>query len=182
MGNYLKSLNNFLTQLKSPQETLRITMIGLDAAGKTTILHRLKMGSTIQTIPTIGFNVETLQFKNQKFSVFDIGGQKKLRNMWQYYYENIDAIIYVVDSSDEKRLGLNKKTFFQALRNSDLENVPVLVFANKQDIATVGLKGIKEGMGLQGVQGRDWHLQGCSAVSGEGLVEGLEWLYGKLNK
>ena len=180
MGNFITKLNNILQSFSKSREA-RITMVGLDAAGKTTILHKLKLGETVQTIPTIGFNVETLQFKNIKFNVWDIGGQKKLRDMWQYYYENVDAIIYVIDSSDENRLKLNKETFNRILSNDNLENVPVLLLANKQDISRVSLKEVIQGMELDTIKGRAWHLQGTSGISGEGLVEGLGWLHGKLN-
>ena len=64
-----------------------VLMIGLDAAGKTTILYKLKLGEIVTTIPTIGFNVETLEYKNLKFTVFDVGGQDKIRPLWRHYYE-----------------------------------------------------------------------------------------------
>ena len=64
-----------------------VLMIGLDAAGKTTILYKLKLGEVVTTIPTIGFNVETLEYKNLKFTVFDVGGQDKIRPLWKHYYE-----------------------------------------------------------------------------------------------
>merc|ERR1719384_1257718 len=79
-------------------------MIGLDAAGKTTILYKLKLGEIVSTIPTVGFNVETLEYKNLKFTVFDVGGQDKIRPLWKHYYENANAIIFVVDSADLDRI------------------------------------------------------------------------------
>lgn len=86
-------LNNFLSK-----QNVRILMVGLDGAGKTTILYKLKIGEVISTIPTIGFNVETVEYKNICFTVWDIGGQKKIRNLWNHYYPNTSAVIFVVDS------------------------------------------------------------------------------------
>ena len=82
----------------------RILMLGLDAAGKTTILFKLKLGEVVSSVPTIGFNVETVEFKNCKFNVWDVGGQDKIRGMWRHYYQNTEGLIYVVDSSDRARL------------------------------------------------------------------------------
>lgn len=61
-------------------------MLGLDAAGKTTILYKLKLGESTITIPTIGFNVETVQYKNINFTVWDVGGQHLVRPLWKHYY------------------------------------------------------------------------------------------------
>ena len=100
MGNYFASvLNRF--QSKTP---CRLLMLGLDAAGKTTILYKMKLNETVNTIPTIGFNVETLQYKNLEFNCWDIGGQFKLRNLWRHYFENTQGLIFVVDSNDAERL------------------------------------------------------------------------------
>ncbi len=65
---------------------MRLLMLGLDAAGKTTILYKLKLGQDVTTIPTVGFNVETVTYKNVKFNVWDVGGQDKIRPLWRHYY------------------------------------------------------------------------------------------------
>jgi small GTP-binding protein len=77
-------------------------MVGLDAAGKTTILYKLMLGEVVTAIPTIGFNVETVEYKNIKFTVWDVGGQDTIRPLWVHYYQNTDAIIFVVDSQDTR--------------------------------------------------------------------------------
>uniref|UniRef100_A0A3B3IAG6 ADP-ribosylation factor-like 1 n=1 Tax=Oryzias latipes TaxID=8090 RepID=A0A3B3IAG6_ORYLA len=87
---------------------MRILILGLDGAGKTTILYRLQVGEVVTTIPTIGFNVETVTYKNLKFQVWDLGGQTSIRPYWRCYYSNTDAVIYVVDSSDRDRMGISK--------------------------------------------------------------------------
>merc|ERR1711898_4701 len=83
----------------------RILMVGLDAAGKTTILYKLKLGEIVTTIPTIGFNVETVEFKNIMFTVWDVGGQDKIRPLWRHYFQNTQGLIFVVDSNDRDRIG-----------------------------------------------------------------------------
>merc|ERR1712146_253479 len=83
---------------------MRILMVGLDAAGKTTILYKLKLGEVVTTIPTIGFNVETVEYKNIAFTVWDVGGQDKIRPLWRHYYTNTEGIIFVVDSNDRDRV------------------------------------------------------------------------------
>merc|ERR1711902_8797 len=90
-------------KLKGKQEK-RILMVGLDAAGKTTILYKLRLGEIVHTIPTIGFNVATVQYKNINFTVWDVGGQEKIRPLWRYYYRGADGIIFVVDSNDRQRI------------------------------------------------------------------------------
>eukprot|EP01048_Picozoa_sp_COSAG05_P019013 COSAG05_NODE_2891_length_2535_cov_3.156814_4_plen_155_part_01 len=79
--------------------------VGLDAAGKTTILYKLKLGEIVTTIPTIGFNVETVEYKNISFTVWDVGGQDKIRPLWRHYYQNTQGLIFVVDSNDKDRVG-----------------------------------------------------------------------------
>jgi ADP-ribosylation factor protein 1 len=85
-------------------DLLKVVMLGLDAAGKTTILYRLHMGEVLSTVPTVGFNVEKVQYKNVVFTVWDVGGQEKLRPLWKMYLSNSDALIYVVDSLDRERI------------------------------------------------------------------------------
>merc|ERR1719473_1563435 len=86
------------------KQEMRILMVGLDAAGKTTILYKLKLGEVVTTLPTVGFNVETVQYKNINFNVWDIGGQDKIRKLWRYYYQNTNGVIFVIDSSDRDRI------------------------------------------------------------------------------
>ena len=87
------------------KKDVRILMVGLDAAGKTTILYKLKLGEIVTTIPTIGFNVETVEYKNISFTVWDVGGQDKIRPLWRHYYQNTQGVIFVVDSNDRDRVG-----------------------------------------------------------------------------
>uniref|UniRef100_A0A2H1X1X1 small monomeric GTPase n=1 Tax=Spodoptera frugiperda TaxID=7108 RepID=A0A2H1X1X1_SPOFR len=95
---------------------MRILILGLDGAGKTTILYKLQVGEVVTTIPTIGFNVEQVTYKNLKFQVWDLGGQTSIRPYWRCYYGNTDAIIYVVDSADRDRIGISKDELVHMLR------------------------------------------------------------------
>lgn len=79
-------------------------IVGLDAAGKTTILYKLKLGEIVTTIPTIGFNVETVEYKNISFTVWDVGGQNKIRKLWSHYFQNTQGLIFVIDSNDRERI------------------------------------------------------------------------------
>jgi len=155
----------------------RILMLGLDAAGKTTALYKLKMGELLTTIPTIGFNVETVQFKNLEMTIWDVGGQDKIRQLWKHYYENTDALIFLVDSNDSERMTEARDELHRVLADDGLRNAQVLVLANKQDLSgSMRPERLAEVMGLSSLRGHNWYLQPCSAVSGAGLYEGLEWL------
>ncbi|KAL6762000.1 ARF-like small GTPase [Haematococcus lacustris] len=155
----------------------RILVLGLDNAGKTTILYRLQVGEVVSTIPTIGFNVETVSYKNIKFQVWDLGGQTSIRPYWRCYYPNTQAIIYVVDSTDTERIGISKEEFHAILEEEELRDALILVYANKQDLpGALSDAEIAEGMGLHDIKSRDWAIFKTSAVRGEGLFEGLDWL------
>ncbi len=152
-------------------------MVGLDAAGKTTIMYKIKMNETVKTIPTIGFNVETMEYKGLKMTMWDIGGQNKLRDLWKHYYQNTDAIIYVIDSNDQDRIDLNYETLHKMLIEPELEEACLLVYANKQDMnGSLSANEITDKMSLQSIKNRKWMVQGASAVIGNGLTEGLDWI------
>ena len=126
-------MGNLITRLLdsfSSKDPKRILMLGLDAAGKTTILYKLKLGETLASVPTIGFNVETVEYKNLKWTIWDIGGQKKIRDLWKHYLVNNDAIIYVLDSSDEERIQEARQTLDWLIQSEELKDAPILVFAN----------------------------------------------------
>ncbi|KAF2072350.1 hypothetical protein CYY_006345 [Polysphondylium violaceum] len=160
----------------------RILMIGLDAAGKTTILYKLKLGNVIQTIPTIGFNVESVQYKNVTFTVWDVCGQWGIRPLWKHYYPNTQAIIFVVDSTDRERMQEAGACFHKSLEDEELVNIPILVLCNKQDLANaMSIMDITDTLNLHSLS-HNWFLVPTSAVTGQGLTEGLEWIYNTLNQ
>jgi len=162
---------------------MRILMVGLDASGKTSILYRLKLGKPKKTIPTIGFNVETLEYKNIAFTVWDVGGQEKLRALWRHYYQNTQAVIFVVDSSDRHRLQEAAEELHRLIKEDELQDALLLVFANKQDLPNACNAGeLAEEMRLYPPYiTKSCYIQSCCATSGDGLYEGLDWLSSTIN-
>lgn len=158
------------------KEEIRILIQGLDAAGKTTILYKLKLGEVVTTIPTIGFNVETISYKNIDITCWDVGGRDKIRPLWRHYYKNTNALIWVVDSNDVERMEVTKDEMMRTLKEDELNYIPLLVYCNKQDLpnAMSSLK-VAEALELNKFT-RSWFIQGCSATSGDGLYDGLDWL------
>ncbi|KAJ6373278.1 hypothetical protein OIU76_027585 [Salix suchowensis] len=153
----------------------RILVLGLDNAGKTTILYRLQMGEVVSTIPTIGFNVETVQYNNIKFQVWDLGGQTSIRPYWRCYFPNTQAVIYVVDSSDTERIGIAKEEFHSILEEEELKGAVVLIFANKQDLpGALDDAAVTEALELHKIKSRQWAIFKACATKGEGLFEGLD--------
>merc|ERR1712078_94359 len=110
------------------QKDLRILMVGLDAAGKTTVLYKLKLGEVVTTLPTIGFNVETVEYRNIRFTVWDVGGQDKIRKLWRHYYEGTHGLIFVIDSSDRDRIADAREELSKMLATEELKDAVLLVF------------------------------------------------------
>jgi len=159
------------------KEEKRIAMVGLDAAGKTTILYKLKLGQVVTTIPTIGFNVEAVEYKNINFTVWDIGGQDRIRKLWRHYYMGTHGVIYVVDSSDRERVEDAREELFKMLSEEELREAVVLVLANKQDLPNaMSAAEVSEKLGLAELRNRRWFIQSACATTGEGIYEGLDWL------
>lgn len=245
------------------------TQVGLDAAGKTTILYKLKLGEIVTTIPTIGtfsvfllrvftngffsprffvfhyfalkigieranekpqklsstrflstlsdrkrpkterralqvkkkfllsfcvqynnsprsyrttendtgFNVETVEYKNISFTVWDVGGQDKIRPLWRHYFQNTQGLIFVVDSNDRDRISEARDELHRMLNEDELRDAVLLVFANKQDLPNAMTAAeITDKLGLHSLRQRHWFIQSTCATSGEGLYEGLDWL------
>ncbi|KAK7441548.1 Arf GTPase arf1 [Stygiomarasmius scandens] len=170
------ALSRALTSLFGNKE-MRILMVGLDAAGKTTILYKLKLGEIVTTIPTIGFNVETLEYKNITFTVWDVGGQGTIRRLWRYYYQNVQGIIFVVDSNDRERISEAREEIQQMMNDDQLRYASLLVLANKQDLPeAMNASELTDKLGLHALRDRDWYIQAACATSGDGLYDGLDWL------
>eukprot|EP00158_Paraphelidium_tribonemae_P000855 Partr_v1_DN23552_c0_g1_i4_m14262 putative Adp-ribosylation factor-like len=151
-------------------------MLNLKGAGKTTILYRMQIGEVITTIPTIGFNVESVEYKNLKFQVWDLGGQTSIRPYWRCYYANTNAIIYVVDSVDRERMHTCKEELLSMLEEDELKDAALLVYANKQDIAgAMSATEVSDALGLTVLKNRQWSIFKCSATKGDGLTDGMDW-------
>eukprot|EP00957_Ditylum_brightwellii_P020757 1564952-Ditylum_brightwellii.AAC.1 len=158
---------------------MNITMLGLDAAGKTTILYRMAgTGNEVTTtIPTIGFNLETLKIKGSIFTVWDVGGRDKIRPLARHFYRSTDAIIFVLDSNDHERFDAAKDELHRALNEEELKGKPVLVFCNKQDLPNSSSpEKVVAHLDLPTLSTRKWIAMGSVANSSVGLYEGLDWL------
>merc|ERR1712149_77969 len=132
---------------------MRILMVGLDAAGKTTILYKLKLGEVVTTIPTIGFNVETVE------------------------YQNTQGLIFVVDSNDRDRVEDAREELTKMLNEEEMRDAVLLVFANKQDLPNaMAASEVTDKLGLHNLRHRQWFIQSACATTGDGLYEGLDWM------
>eukprot|EP01105_Mastigella_eilhardi_P003435 TRINITY_DN1439_c0_g1_i2.p1 TRINITY_DN1439_c0_g1~~TRINITY_DN1439_c0_g1_i2.p1 ORF type:complete len:201 (+),score=80.93 TRINITY_DN1439_c0_g1_i2:64-603(+) len=166
-----------LVKLFSTKKEARMLMLGLDAAGKTTILYKLKLGEIVTTIPTIGFNVETVEYRNLRFTMWDVGGQDKIRPLWHHYFQNSQGLIFVVDSNDRERVSEAKEELQKMLSEDELRDAALLVFANKQDLPqAMSVAEVTDKLGLHNLRTRKWYMQAACATSGDGLYEGLDWL------
>ncbi|WP_140424235.1 ADP-ribosylation factor-like protein, partial [Escherichia coli] len=164
------------------KKDMRILMVGLDAAGKTTILYKLKLGEIVTTIPTIGFNVETVEYKNINFTVWDVGGQDKIRPLWRHYFQNTQGLIFVVDSNDRERINEANEELQKMLNEDELRDAVLLVFCNKQDLPNaMSVAEVTDKLGLHSLRNRKWYIQSTCATSGDGLYEGLDWLSNTLS-
>ena len=143
-----------------PSSPCRILMIGLDNAGKTTVLYKLKLGEVVTTLPTIGFNVETVEYKSISFTVWDVGGQDKIRPLWRHYFQNTEGLIFVVDSNDRERIAEARDELNRMLAEDELREAVLLVFANKQDLPhAMNPAEITDKLGLHNMRNRNWYIQ-----------------------
>jgi len=163
-----------LRNLKKDDAEMRILMLGLDNSGKTTALKKLA-GEDIQSItPTQGFNIKSVSSHGFKLNVWDIGGQKHIRPYWKNYYNNTDAVVYMVDSADERRVDEAAEELSSLLDEEALAGVPVLVYANKQDLLNAKKAAeIMDSLELTSIKSRWVHIEACSAKTGEGLEDGI---------
>ncbi|KAH8293875.1 hypothetical protein KR054_005930, partial [Drosophila jambulina] len=188
----------------NPDKEARILLLGLDNAGKTTILKQLASedittvrmiaanccrlphkirSEPLQVTPTAGFNIKSVAADGFKLNVWDIGGQWKIRPYWKNYFANTDVLIYVIDCTDRARLPEAGSELFEMLMDNRLKQVPVLIFANKQDMPdAMSAAEVAERMSLVQLQGRTWEIKACTAVDGTGLKEGMDWVCKNMKK
>ncbi|KAI8967279.1 ADP-ribosylation factor-like protein 2-like protein [Mycotypha africana] len=173
-------LMTILRKNRQNEKEIRILMLGLDNAGKTTILKRIN-GEPIDTIsPTLGFNIKTLEHENYKLNIWDVGGQRSIRSYWRNYFEQTDALIWVVDSADRLRLQDCKTELFNLLlKEEKLAGATILVLANKQDLAgSLSDQEIRQMLELDSIKASQhhWAIFPCSAVTGDNLLKGMDWV------
>ncbi|KAG0226428.1 ADP-ribosylation factor-like protein 2 [Mortierella sp. GBAus27b] len=170
-------LLTILKKNRQKEKEIRLLMLGLDNAGKTTILKRIN-GEDIDTIsPTLGFNIKTLEHKGFKMNIWDVGGQKSIRSYWRNYFEQTDGLVWVVDSADRLRLDDCKKELHELLLEERLSGASLLVFANKQDLpGALNDDQIREALALDDIKTHHWAIVGCSAKTGAHLLKGMDWV------
>ncbi|RNA07182.1 ADP-ribosylation factor-like [Brachionus plicatilis] len=177
MGSYLSRLVDLFSNWNNGTPS-RILLLGLDNAGKTTILYKVKLNENICSIPTIGFNVETLTpCKGLTFTVWDVGGQKKIRQLWNYYYQNTDGLFFVIDSSDTERINEAAEELHGILEHDSMRGVPVVIIANKQDLPNaMNCSDLIQRLGLEklSTSQNKWFIQNACAVNGQGIYEAMD--------
>ena len=165
---------------------LQVAVLGLDAAGKSTVLYRLKFDDYVSTAPTIGFNCERVRgtvgnSRGVTFVVWDVGGQDRVRPLWRSYTRSADGIVFVVDSADVERLEEARLELLRTAKTQEAAGIPVLVIANKQDLLRAwGPAEVERAMGLAELRlggGRLCGVAPACAITGEGLDVALEQLY-----
>jgi ADP-ribosylation factor-like protein 2 len=173
-----------LTQIRKNQRKARETrllMLGLDNSGKTTILKRVVGEDVNEVAPTLGFNIKTVVHRGFTCHVWDIGGQKSLRPYWRNYFERTDAMIWVVDSTDTLRMEDCRAELHDLLKEERLQSASLLIFANKQDVSgAMTPQEIREQLRLDSIKTHTWHIQPCSALTGQNVLEGLDWVVSEI--
>ncbi|CAL1541810.1 unnamed protein product [Lymnaea stagnalis] len=165
--------------LFSRSKDVRVLIQGLDAAGKTSLLYKLKLGEVVTTIPTIGecFNVESIVWKAMSITAWDLGGRDKIRPLYRHYYPNTHGFIYILDSNDRERLGdAIDELFQQVLWDDALRDTVVMVLANKQDLpGAMSVQEIEEKLRQRYVKcSQTLFLMPCSVLTGEGIMEAFD--------
>lgn len=168
-------------RLFGTKRDMRILILGLDCAGKTALLYKLKLGDLVPTVPTIGFSCESVQYKNVTFTCWDIGGQDKIRMLWRHYFQNTQAIMYLIDSADPDRFELAADEIARLINEPDLDRCPVLILANKQDLPQAApvsqiAETVESRTQLSKQHSRKWMIRTLSVVSGDGMYEALDWI------
>lgn len=162
-------------------------ILGLDNAGKTTFLEqtKTKFNKNFKAInpgkitTTVGLNIGKIDLEGIRLNFWDLGGQEELQSLWDKYYAESHAIIYVVDSSDTERIEESKQAFDQMMSNSSIGNIPLLLLANKQDLENcMSVSSVKNAFKENNhkIGRRDVKALGTSALRGDGLDEGIKWL------
>jgi len=171
-------MGKFFSKFFSNNRERKVLMVGLDAAGKTTILYRLRLGKEVEVNPTIGFNMETIKVGKIDFATWDVGGGDKIRLIWRHYAKDCSCFIFVIDSTDKDRIDLAKKELHRVFREEVWKDVKLwLILANKKDVEDCLTPGqITEILELDKFENKIWRVQATSGKTGEGLKEAFDWM------
>ena len=162
------------------KNSANIIFLGLDGAGKTSILHWLKYGNTESVQSTIGFNVETIQpLKNVSFTVWDVNGSDKARSSWDRYFSGCDGLVFVIDGANEARFEEAKNELHRVLKSGEVAGLPLIVLVNKQDLPrAVRASDLVMKLGLdKSRMKRKIHVQGTSTITGEGICTAMKEIH-----
>lgn len=156
-----------------PNHPPQVVLVGLDYSGKSTLLTRLLTGEVMETCPTVGFNVGTLDLdKKVSLTLWDVGGQRNMRTNWRYFLDQCKALVFVVDSSDQERMPEAQKALKKLLCEESLRGVPLMVLANKKDLNNaLTIREVSRCLDLESYQDRRWEIQSCSGRQGLGLQQ-----------
>lgn len=167
----------FMMRFRPTSRKATLLVVGLDGSGKTSILRQLSDEDITHVTPTQGFIIKTLVAGGIKLNVWDTGGSRAVRHYWRQYFGEVDVVIYVVDSANPRRIPEAKDELDYLLEEEKIAGVPILIFANKQDlIGAMSAEEIAVRLDLTDTRDRRWHIQSCSALTGEGLDEGISWV------
>ena len=157
------------------EQNKKVLFLGLDNAGKSTLLFQMKDNQFKDTVPTVGLNVESIKYRGMNFTLWDVSGQAT--RLWKHYFDKINAVIFVVDSSDRDKIQRAQEELHKVINDPELQNAPLLVFANKQDMpGSMPKEEVYSILQLSTVteaRKKDICFQACSAVNGEGIWEGI---------
>jgi small GTP-binding protein len=180
MGSWFSSVFAWV----SGKREVRVLIVGLESAGKTTVLYRLQLNQFVKEIaPTIAFNLETVEIGNLKLQIWDLGGQHQLRPYWRLYVKGTAGIVFIVDSTDKQRVGLCAEELANLLNESELAGAPLIILANKQDLTdAMRPEEVGQHLALSSIKDRPWTIKPTSAVDGSGIRESFEWLSERIEK
>ncbi|XP_039142588.1 ADP-ribosylation factor-related protein 1 [Dioscorea cayenensis subsp. rotundata] len=161
-----------------------VLILGIDKSGKTTLLEKLKsLYSNLEglppdrIVPTVGLNIGRLEAAQSKLVFWDLGGQIGLRTIWEKYYEEAHAIIYVIDAASLSSFESSKSALEKVLRHEDLRGAPLLILANKQDLpGAVSAEELARYLDLKELDERLYMFEAISAYDGMGIKNSIEWL------
>ena len=162
-------------------ENYKVLILGNSPAGKTKLTYRIKLGEDVMTIPTLGYNFEKVEISNKQIELWDLGGQEKLRPLWKNRYSDTKGLIFVYDVNDGNSFDESVEILKQVLAEEELAGLPMLIFANKIDLGyQMDPNSIVDSVGVDMFNGREYTVIPCSAINGDGVIDGMDWLASKL--
>ncbi|KAF2492173.1 ARF/SAR superfamily [Lophium mytilinum] len=168
---------SILRKARLKDKEMRILMLGLDSAGKTTIVKKIMNEDVYSVSPTLGFIIKTIEYDGYKLNIWDVGGQKTLRTYWKNYFEKTDTLIWVVDATDRERIDDCRRELEGLLLEERLMGASLLVFKNKSDVSgSMTEDDVRLALHLDSIKTHKWTIMACSAMTGMNLQEGLQWV------